>query len=89
MNVDVVVGVCPCVFGIGLEFDVVHDLDVDVIVWFLGIAVDDVARGRVGVCLGHRVGVDAGVDVSVDCGVVACVCVGVGIHVVVIVCVIV
>ena len=42
MNVDVVVGVCPCVFDIGLEFDVVHDLDVDVIVWFLGIAVVDV-----------------------------------------------
>ena len=66
MNVDVVVGVCPCVFDIGLEFDVVHDLDVDGMVWFLGVAIVDVV-----VCVdGHvlvvvDVDVQSGVDVNV------------------------
>ena len=63
MIVDVVVGVCPCVFDICLEFDVDHDLDVDVIVGCLGIAIVGVV-----VCVdGHVLVV---VDVDVQSGVV-------------------
>ena len=45
---------------------------VDVVV---DVFVDDVARGRVVVCLGDRVGVDAGVGVNIDGDVVVCDCV--------------
>ena len=57
-----------------MHLDIWFHVDVDV-----GGIVDDVARGRVGVCLGDRVGVDACVAVNLDGDVVVCVRVCVGI----------